>query len=132
MNVDLIAYIVLHGRSSWASLNTYYSVLKKASSRPDLVWVCTESIYEDELARLIEGIKIISAGFDFTPKTRTTVLPEGDIVEAGMEIGGLPHPYIVCLGSCARAFIYLRLSPLPLLPLQKFHPQHHILHPFVS
>ena len=86
---DLLAYQHQHGRSSWASLNTYYSVLKKTSSRPDLVWVCTESIYEDKLAPLVEGIKIISTGFDFTPKTRTTVLSEGDIVEAGMEIGGL-------------------------------------------
>ena len=83
------AYIILLGRSVWASLNTYYSVLKKSSTHPDLVWVCTESIYEDELTPLIEGINIISTGFDFTPKTRTTVLPEGDIVEAGMEIGGL-------------------------------------------
>jgi hypothetical protein len=85
----LIAYIILHGRSSWASLNTYYSVLKNTVSRPDLVWVCTESIYEEDLVSLIEGINIISTGFDFVPTTRVTVLPDGDIVHAGLEIGGL-------------------------------------------
>jgi hypothetical protein len=89
LGIALVAYIILHGRSSWASLNTYYSVLKNTESRPDLIWVCTESIYENDLAPLIEGITIISLGYDFNPKIRTTVLPEGDIVEAGLEIGGL-------------------------------------------
>ena len=64
-------------------------MLKKTKSRPDLVWVCTESIYEKDLDSLIEGINIISTGFDFNPKTWITILPDGDIVQAGMEIGGL-------------------------------------------
>ncbi|TFH17162.1 hypothetical protein E4H04_05470 [Candidatus Bathyarchaeota archaeon] len=38
---------------------------------------------------LDEGYKIISIGYDFEPKISSMILPEGDIISAGMKIGGL-------------------------------------------
>lgn len=86
---DLKAYIILFGRSIWASLNTYYAVLLKEKKNPDLIWIVTESPYEDMLPQLEEGIEIISQGFDLKPEIKSIVLPDGDIVQAGTEIGGL-------------------------------------------
>ena len=83
------AYVSLHGRSVWATLNTYYSVLKETDFRPDQIWICTESTYEEQLPMLDEGYKIISIGYDFEPKISSMILPEGDIISAGMKIGGL-------------------------------------------
>ena len=84
-----MAYIALHGRSVWASLNTFYAALLETDFKPDSVWIVTESAYEDQLRVLGEGFEIISIGFDLKPKIRSIVLPEGCIVEAGVEIGGL-------------------------------------------
>lgn len=83
------AYIILLGRSIWASLNTYYVVLMKKGYEPGLIWIVTETPYEEKLSQLEEGLEIISQGFDLNPQIRSTVLPDGDIVEAGLEIGGL-------------------------------------------
>ena len=38
---------------------------------------------------LDEAFKIISVGYDFTPKIRTLILQEGSIIESGLEVGGL-------------------------------------------
>jgi len=84
-----MAYVALHGRSVWATLNTYYSMLKETSFRPSIIWICTEEAYEDQLAILDEGFRIISIGYDLKPKISSMILPEGDIIEAGLEIGGL-------------------------------------------
>ncbi len=86
---DLLAYIALHGRSTWASLNTYYAVLEESELRPEVIWIVTESTFESQLPVLQEGFEVISIGFDLKPKVKSLVLPEGDIVEAGLEIGGL-------------------------------------------
>lgn len=86
---ELLAYIALHGRSAWASLNAYYAVLEESELRPEVIWIITESTFESQLPALQEGFETISIGFDLKPKVRSLVLPEGDIVEAGLEIGGL-------------------------------------------
>jgi len=85
----LNAYIILFGRSIWASLNTYYAVLLKEKNDPDLIWIVTEPQYEQELSVLGEGLEIISQGFDLKPTIRSTILLKGDIVEAGTEIKAL-------------------------------------------
>ncbi|MBD3171754.1 hypothetical protein GF326_04725 [Candidatus Bathyarchaeota archaeon] len=96
----MIAYIALHGRSSWASLNTYYAALLETDIRPDLVWLVTESTYEDRLPVLDEGFRVISLGFDFQPEIRSMVLPTGDISMAGVEVRGIVdrlEPYEKCM-----------------------------------
>jgi len=84
-----MAYVALHGRSVWATLNTYYAVLKETGFRPKSIWICTEEIFEDRLPVLDEGFRIISIGYDLKPKISSMTVPEGDIVEAGLEISGL-------------------------------------------
>ena len=75
------AYIALLGRSTWATLNTYYSTAYKGY-HPDRIWLVTESRYEEDLTKLDEGIQIISTGFDHQPTINSIVLEEGDIIEA--------------------------------------------------
>ena len=89
MFIELKAYIALHGRSTWATLNTYYAVLKETDYRPDAIWIFTESSYDDQLPVLDEGLRIISMGYDFQPKISSSVVPEGEIIDAALEIGGL-------------------------------------------
>ena len=84
-----MAYVALHGRSIWATLNAYYSILKETDLKPSNIWICTEAAYEEHLPVLDEGIRIISMGYDLKPKISSMTVPEGDIIEAGLEIGGL-------------------------------------------
>jgi hypothetical protein len=83
------AYVALLGRSVWATLNAYYSVVYGKGYYPDRVWLVTEKRYEDDLTSLKEGVGIISGGFSFTPKIETIVTEEGDVVEAGIKVGKL-------------------------------------------
>ena len=68
--MDLNVYISLLGRSVWASLNTYYAVLDETDHRPEIIWVVTESSFEDQLPALIEGYDVISTSFNIYVKTR--------------------------------------------------------------
>ena len=63
-----MAYVALHGRSTWATLNTFYSVLRETDFRPKVIWICTEEAYEKCLPVLDEGFRIISMGYDIKPK----------------------------------------------------------------
>jgi len=74
-------------------LNTYYAVLDETDFQPELVWIVTESSYEKQLPVLIDGYEIISTSFNIIPNLKTIVLPEGNISEAGIEIGGLVDSY---------------------------------------
>jgi hypothetical protein len=91
--VDLNVYISLLGRSVWASLNTYYAVLDETDHRPEIIWVVTESSFEDQLPALIEGYDVISTSFNIKPIIKTVILPEGNISEAGIEVRGLVDSY---------------------------------------
>ena len=86
-------YISLLGRSVWASLNTYYAVLDETDFQPAIIWIVTESSYEEQLPVLIEGYEIISTSFNLKPNIKTVVLQEGNIREAGIEVGGLVDSY---------------------------------------
>ena len=91
--MDLNVYISLLGRSVWASLNTYYAVLDETDHRPEIIWVVTESSFEDQLPALIEGYDVISTSFNIKPIIKTVILPEGNISEAGIEVRGLVDSY---------------------------------------
>ena len=91
--MDLNVYISLLGRSVWASLNTYYAVLDETDHRPEIIWVVTESSFEDQLPALIEGYDVISTSFNIKPNIKTVILPEGNISEAGIEVRGLVDSY---------------------------------------
>ena len=86
-------YISLLGRSVWATLNTYYAVLDETDFQPDIIWIVTESSFEEQLPVLVEGYEIISTGFNIKPSIKTVVLPEGNISEAGIEVRGLVDSY---------------------------------------
>lgn len=78
-----MAYIALHGRSIWATLNTYYAVLMETLNRPNQIWIIIESDYEEKLKILAEGFEIISIGFDFQPEIHSKTIPTGSIAETG-------------------------------------------------
>ena len=83
------AYITVLGRSTWALINTYYSVLMEKSYHPDITHIFAEEIYAEELDKAIEGIKILSEEFGFTPEIERHMVKEADFIEAGMKISSL-------------------------------------------
>ena len=86
-------YISLLGRSVWASLNTYYAVLDETEFQPEIIWIVTESLYEECLPSLLDGYEVISTSFNIKPNIKTVILPEGNISEAGIEVRGLVDSY---------------------------------------
>ena len=74
-------------------MNTYYAVLDETDFQPAIIWIVTESSYEEQLPVLIEGYEIISTSFNIKPNIKTIVLPEGNISEAGIEVRGLVDSY---------------------------------------
>lgn len=81
-----IAYITILGRSSWALINTYYSVIRERGFRPDTIYVFTERTYETKLEKIRSAISIISSGYDFKPRIESKVVSDIDFIEAGREI----------------------------------------------
>lgn len=82
-------YLVLLGRSVWASLNTFYSVLVEGQFTPDVVMIVCEDSFEENLIQLDEGFRVISKGFGLDPEIRSISVEEGNIVSAGLEIRGI-------------------------------------------
>jgi hypothetical protein len=82
-------YISILGRSVWALLNTYYAVLFEKAYYPDSVYIYTEGIYSKELEKAVEGIKILSEEFGFSPKIDSHIVKEADFLNAGREISEL-------------------------------------------
>lgn len=84
-----MAYIALHGRSAWATLNTLYAVLLETEFKPTHIVLVSETDEEDVITSISEGMDAITTGFDLKPRIFSVVLPEGNIVKAGEEIRGL-------------------------------------------
>lgn len=84
-----MAYIALHGRSIWATLNTFYSVLKKSLFQPENIIIITEKDDERIIATLSEGLDTIATGFDCKVTIHSITVPEGDLLKAGEEVYGL-------------------------------------------
>ena len=80
------AYITILGRSVWAVVNTYYAVLRERRYFPDKIYVFTEEVYEDNLGKVVEAIKILSEEFGFNPYIERGIVDEADFVSAGKEI----------------------------------------------
>ena len=74
-------------------MNTYYAVLDETDFQPKVIWIVTESLYEECLPSLLDGYEVISTSFNIKPTFKTIVLPEGNISEAGIEVRGLVDSY---------------------------------------
>jgi predicted signal transduction protein with EAL and GGDEF domain len=83
------AYITILGRSKWALINTFYSVLRERKYYPDKIYIVTEHIYCTELDRTIDAIKLISQEFGLKPEIDSIVVSDVDFLEAGREIFNL-------------------------------------------
>ncbi len=76
-----IAYITLLGRSEWALVNTYYTVVSRGR-KPDRIFIFTEETYRKKLPKVVEAIKAISRAYNFTPEIETIVIPDNSFIEA--------------------------------------------------
>jgi hypothetical protein len=74
------------GRSVWALLNTYYAVLRETSYRPTEIIILSETEHERQIPVVKQGLKILSEGYDITPKVGMEQIPTGDFIEAGRKI----------------------------------------------
>lgn len=70
------------GRSIWAVLNTYYSVLREELYAPDEIVIYAEGKADDNLKtdidKTIKGLETISKHFDFSPAIRCETISEID------------------------------------------------------
>ncbi|QSZ66321.1 hypothetical protein RJ40_01795 [Methanofollis aquaemaris] len=81
------AYISLAGRSGWALLNTYHAVLRERGYRPALVHLVAWE--ESSVGPVLEGIRLISKRYGFSPEVSVVRVAEGDYAAAGEEVTGL-------------------------------------------
>ncbi|MBP2145155.1 hypothetical protein J2129_000609 [Methanofollis sp. W23] len=81
------AYLTLAGRSGWALLNTYHAVLRERGARPAEVHLVAWE--ESRLGPVLEGLRLISARYGFSPEVSVVRVAEGDYTAAGREVTGL-------------------------------------------
>ncbi|QYZ78181.1 hypothetical protein E2N92_01405 [Methanofollis formosanus] len=85
------AYITLAGRSGWALLNTYHAVLRERGYRPAEVHLVAWE--ESALGTVLEGIRLISERYAFSPRISVVRVAEGDYAAAGERVLGLVRAF---------------------------------------
>ena len=80
------AYISLLGRSSWALINSYYSVLKNDFYYPDIIYVFVEEPNKEKLDKVISALKILNDEFDVDAEIKSQVVSDAKFASAGKEI----------------------------------------------
>jgi hypothetical protein len=83
------AYVTLLGRSGWAVINTYYAVLAEKAYYPDFIHIFAEKSFSADLEKIVEGLKILSEEYGFTPEINYTIVEDNDFVSAVRKIGEL-------------------------------------------
>jgi len=82
------AYITILGRSTWALLNAYYSVVD-SGYHPSRVHIIVEENFLPQLENAHKGIEIIGEGFSLSQTIESHTVAEADFINAGMEIFSL-------------------------------------------
>ncbi|WP_367182641.1 hypothetical protein [Thermococcus sp.] len=84
MKMSPIAYVALLGRSPWATVNTYYKVMKEGKGKRDIrrVYVFTEERYRRSLPRVVRAVQTISEAYNLRPSIETVVIPDYGFFEA--------------------------------------------------
>ncbi len=82
-------YLTVLGRSIWAVINAFYVVVKDHDIRPEIIYIVTETIYEEKLAKTKEGILVVLDHFGIKARIETSVVDEGSYVSAGKKISTL-------------------------------------------
>jgi len=82
-------YITFLGRSIWAVINSFYAVLKEKKFQPDLIYLIIEDLFEEKIEKAIDGLKILSEEFNFTPEIKIIFVREAEFFEAGIQINTL-------------------------------------------
>nr|MDO8117002.1 hypothetical protein [Candidatus Sigynarchaeota archaeon] len=82
-------YLTVLGRSIWAVINAFYAVVKNENIKPDIIFIVTETIYENKLAKTIEGISVILEHFGLRARIETSVVQEGSYIASGKQISTL-------------------------------------------
>jgi hypothetical protein len=120
------AYITILGRSSWAVLNTYYAALMEKAYYPDNIYIFAEDTYSEDIPKIIEGMKILSAEFDFNPKIKFSLVEENDFITAVKKIGGLikelkRQNYSIAIDITSGRKILVAAALIPAVKLKMSH-----------
>ncbi|WP_048152135.1 hypothetical protein [Palaeococcus ferrophilus] len=76
------AYITMLGRSSWATINSYYAVLMRENYRPERIYIVVEEAYRSKLEKTEEALRIISEAFGINPEIESVVIENASFLEA--------------------------------------------------
>ena len=79
-------YITMTGRSVWALLNAYYSVLRETKFRPTQINILSETEHAGQIPVVKKGLAILSEGYGIAPHVDVEQVQTGDFIEAGMKI----------------------------------------------
>jgi len=94
-------YITMLGRSVWAVINTYYSVLREKQYFPDEILLFVEGkddpALKEKLKKTLEGLKILSDSYGIEPEIHYELISEcvcdvesdDDFVKAAIRISNL-------------------------------------------
>ena len=81
-----LAYVSILGRSPWASVNTYYKLLREYGMRGvERLYVFTEERYREGLRKVVRAFDVLSSAYRMNPEIFTVVLPDYGFNEAEKE-----------------------------------------------
>ena len=76
------AYITLMGRSGWAVVNSFYSLILETDFRPSDITILYESEHADSLGPVVEGLEIIQETYT-KPNITTLLVPSSGWTAVG-------------------------------------------------
>ncbi|MBD3229741.1 MAG: hypothetical protein GF329_16285 [Candidatus Lokiarchaeota archaeon] len=79
-------YFTTIGRSGWATINSYYAVLKHEEYFPDKINVIAEEISQDKVKMVKNGLEILSDEFNVKNEINTEIVKISEIRSFGEEL----------------------------------------------
>ena len=94
--------------------------------KPDKVYIMTEDIFEDKIEKTLEGVKILSEEFEFTPEIKVDIVNEAEFIESGRILNELIKELNANGASIAVDLTPGRKAQIAavLIPLSKFDVDH--------
>lgn len=86
-------YITLHGRSTWALMNSLHASLEEGY-QPDLIHVFSEKSFGGNIEKVREGLEILGEGYEVSPEIQTHMIDDADFIEAAKKIRTVLKKYL--------------------------------------
>ena len=79
-------YVTLVGRSSWAVINSLYSVLHEGLFQPDYIHIFVEDLFEDKVSLVEKGLRLVCEAYGFDVEMGYDVVGNAKFVNAGLRV----------------------------------------------